>query len=703
LSSAVIDFDQRREYHHFVRGGISLDCMQGGIVRYEKGNYFRMLAVPLLIIGLAAFGNSQDQKQKVLRHDAAAVVKLVPVRVLDAEGRPVRGLTKKDFVLFDNGEPKTITEYEVHESRETRVAPEESRSAVAPAREDSSRKFFFVLDMQGSDLFGNRDAKRVVLEFVEDNLEPGDEAGVMTFGADTGLVLRQYLTSDLTKIKKAIKRSIEMGGGGGGGWETNSAGGRGSAQAGLRIDKAVPDESASDTAPFGYGGEGIQIELPSGPPPGTRRSKADFDRSMSELAKAMRYVPGSKSIVYFSMRTPGKDVGRLFAAANATIFAVNTNSVSPRGPGLIRKRKEEQGAALKNFAEASGGHYFSDVKDAKTIAADIEALSGTYYVLGYYISPSWDGKLHEIKVTVHRPDLKVLAQEGYNDPKPFAELSALEKNLQLFGMVLSDEPVGADAFDLPARVLCGSAMKEATAAVLLKLTVDERTGVPPGTTEIFVFIFDGDHKIVLGERAELDTRPLAQKSLFPYLLVQLQPGEYECRVAARDMETGQSAVSRMPFSVPAPGSRPGISLSSPLLLVPSGKPEFVRMSRPAKKGQEPASILRFYPYLPVRCSPLLEDLPEDAEQIWVLLPLKFGTGQPAEADLDVRLTRAADRKDIPVDWSVVDTRHFEPDMVFFLIKIDVRRLGSGRYLLDFQAADPSSGARTSAAAALVKK
>jgi hypothetical protein len=34
---------------------------------------------------------------------------------------------------------------------------------------------------------------------------------------------------------------------------------------------------------------------------------------------------------------------------------------------------------------------------------------------------------------------------------------------------------------------------------------------------------------------------------------------------------------------------------------------------------------------------------------------------------------------------------------------DVRRLGSGRYLLDFQAADPSSGARTSAAAALVKK
>ena len=680
---------------------------------YEKGKpyprgtfstrkvYARLLVAPLLIIGLAAFGGSQDQRQKVLRHDAAAVVKLVPVRVLDAEGRPVRGLTVKEFFLFDNGESKTITEFEVHESRKIRVVPEDSQPAAEPVREDSSRKFFFVLDMQGSDMFGNRDAKKAVLEFVEDNLEPGDEASVMTFGAYTGLVLRQYLTSDLTKIKKAIRRSIEMGGGSGGWGETSFAGGRGSAQAG-GANTALLDERASDTAPFGYGGEGIGIEVPSGPLKAAR-SKADFDRSMSELATAMRYVPGSKSIVYFSMRTPGKDVGRLFAAANATIFAVNTNSVSPSGPGLIRKQKGQQGDSLRNFAEASGGHYFSEVKDAKTIAADIEALSGNYYVLGYYISPSWDGRLHEIKVTVDRPDLKVLAQEGYNDPKPFAELSDLEKNLQLFGMVLSDEPVGTDALDLPARVLCGSAMKEANAAVLLKLTVDERTGVPPGKTEIFVFIFDGDHKIVLGERAELDTIPLAQKSLFPYLLTRLQPGEYECRVAARDMETGQSAASRVPFSVPAPGSRPGISLSSPLLLVPSGKAEFVRMSRPVKKGQEPASILRFYPYLPVRCVPLLEDLPEDAEQIGVLLPLKSGTGQPAAADLDVRLIRAADKKDIPVDWSVVDTQRLEPDMVFFLIKIDVRRLGSGSYLLDFQAVDPSSGARTSAASALVKR
>jgi VWFA-related protein len=661
-----------------------------------------MLAALILTMGLATFSNPQDQKQKILRHDAAAVVKLVPVRILNAEGGPVRGLTRQDFVLFDNGEIKKITEFEVHESRENRAASVELQSAGEPAQSASKRKFFFVLDMQGSDLFGNRDAKKAVLQFVDNNLELGDEAGVLTFGAQTGLLLRQYLTSDLTKIKKAISRSIEMPGGTGRleGTAITTSQGRAQERAASEIGA---EEYASDTMPFGYGDNGIGVEAPAGLPPGTARTRTDFDRSMSELAKAMGYVPGSKNVVYFSTRTPGKAVGRLFAAANATVFTVNTNSVSTKGPGLQKKRKEQQGEALKDLAETSGGCYFSDVKDAKKIAADIEALSSNYYVLGYYINPSWDGRQHEIKVTVQRPDLKVLVQESYNDPKPFAELSDLEKKLQLFDMLLSDAPVGTDVLDLPVRVLDGPAMKEANAVALMKLTVDERTGVPPGTTEIFVFLFDGDHKIVLGERAKLDTRALAHKTLFPYFLVQLPPGEYECRVAARDMDTGQSVASRTPFSVPASGRRHASSLSSPLLLIPSGKAEFVRMSRPLKKGKKPASILRFYPYLPVRCAPLLEDIPEDAEQIWALLPLKSGTGQPAKTDLDVRLIRTVDRKNIAFDWSVLDTRRLEPDMTFFLIRIDVRHLGSGRYLLEFQVVDPSSGGNTSTASALVKK
>jgi VWFA-related protein len=552
--------------------------------------------------------------------------------------------------------------------------------------------------MQRSDLFGTRDAKNAVLAFVKDNLRPGDEASVMTFGAITGLVLRQYLTSDVAKIESAIKRSIEMAGASGilrrqsfpGDVENVGSTGRMS-------------QVTISTTPFGYDEEGLSLETPPGRPPGSDRSKADFDRSMSELATAMRFIPGSKSVVYFSTRVPGPEVGRLFAEASATVFAVNTNSVRPGGPARIRKLKDEQGEALRAFSESSGGSYFADLRDARKLAADIEILSGSYYVLGYYVTPSWDGRQHAIAVTVRRPDVEVLAQAGYSDPKPYAALSDLEKKLQLFDLLLSDEPVGTETLDLPVRVLCGSATEEVNAAVLMKLAVDERTGIPPGVADLYMLIFDAGHKIILAERGELDSRTFGQHTLYPYLLTKLPPGDYECRVAARDKDTGFALSARAPFSVPAPAGTRKCALASPLLLVQSEKPEFVRMSRPPKKGREPVSILDFYPYLPQYCVPLLENLTADTGQVAVLLPFKSGGSRPSAADVQVKLVDVVGGGDIPVEWAVLDCQRREPDLTFFLIRIDVHRLGPGGFRLDFQAADPSSGGISSASAALVKK
>jgi len=695
--------------------------------RKSTGHAFLWL-FSFLTMSYAASDARQNQTQKMPWHDAAAVVKLVPVRVLDAEGRPVRGLRKEDFVLRDNDELKTITEFEVHASVETPAAAEPARSAEPKIQQEINRKIFFVLDMQAGDMYGNRDAKKAVLEFAESRLKPGDEASVMTFGALTGLVLRQYLTSDLTKIKKAIQRSIEMGGGGGedigatpgGVVEAGQAddavegrGGAGQALAGGGEEgpagggrQIVTRGSGFDESPLG-GRTGIQLDTAGG---GffarAARSKADFDMSMSELAKAMKYVSGAKSVVYFSTRTPGKDVGRLFAESNTTVYTVNINSVPAQGGGAYagktREAKKRQSEALTSFAEASGGHYFADVKEAKTIAREIETLSSNYYVLGYYINQAWDGRTHRIKVEVKQPGLRVLAQEGYNDPKPYAQLSELEKKLQLFDLVLSDKPVATEALDFPARVLFGSTLKEANTVVLLGWFVDEKIGVPPGNTEIYTFIFDKEHKIVVAERGEMNSATLAQKTLFPYLLAKLPPGGYECRVLARNMETGQSAASRLPFDIPAPASA-RISLSAPLLLVPGKKAEFIRMARPNSKEKQPPSIIRFYPFLPTRCAPLLGELPPGADKIWALLPLVYGTGLRPEADLKINLARADLGEEISIDWGVIDSKRAEPATEFILIGIAVPGLDPGAYRLEFSATDVETGAKASVTATFHKK
>ncbi len=672
------------------------------------------LVVSTLILSLAASDAPQNKTQQPpLRHDAAAVIKLVPVRVLDAEGKPVRRLKKESFVLHDNGELKTITEFEVYESSETRLA---AAAADAQMRPEAKRRFFFVLDMQASDLFGNRDSKNAVLEYVRNQLKAGDEACVMTFGTLTGLVLRQFLTSDQDKINKAISRSIEMGAAGGGGpvlalgkevdfVESRAAGRQltigNEAERESGVGKmAAAEAGGSGETPFA-GGSGIQFDtLGGGAYARAARTKADFDVSMKELAQAMRYIAGTKSVVYFSTRIPGKDVSRLFAEANATIYAVNTNSGA--GSSRMKEIKEKQGEALKDFAETSGGHYFADVKDAKTIAREVENLSGNYYVLGYYISPSWDGRLHQIKVDVNQPGVRVLAQAGYNDPKPFAGQSDLEKKLQLFDLALSDKPTSTEALELPLEILIASTMKEANMALLMKITVDEKTGVPPGKTEIFTFIFDKEHKILLAERGEMDTAPYARKTLFPYLLTKLQPGEYEVRVMARDMGTGQSAASRLSFTVPLRAAD-RISLFSPFLLVPGTKPEFVRMSRSAKKENEPMSIIGFYPFLPTNSMPIVNDLPPDADKVLALLPLDYGTGEPAETDLAVKLVRADGGEEIPIDWGLIDTKKSDAGKDFLLIGIILSDLKPGAYRLEFSLKDAKSGAKISSEARLVKK
>ncbi len=699
----------------------------------ETGVFFWIALI--LVSYLAAFAARQNQTQKVVRHDAAAVIKLVPVRVLDADGKPVRGLRKEDFILYDNKVVQKITEFEVHESS---VSPNLEQAAEAAGRQvlaELNRKYFFVLDMQGSDRFGNRDAKKAVLEFVESQLKPGDEASVLTFGAFTGLILKQYLTSDLDKIEKAIQRSIEMGGGasgsaglgvisGGGleggseaGQEAEAVGGRGGA--GRAMKGGEPEGQIgggralgmkgreTDDTPFGSG-TGILLDTAGG---GwlarAARTKADFDTSMAELAKAMKYVSGSKSVVYFSTRTPGKEVATLFAEANATIYSVNTNSVPPKGGGLgasqKRAMKERQGDALKSFAAASGGHYFADVKDASTIAADIEILSGNYYVLGYYIKPSWDGRSHEIKVEVRQPDLKVLAQKGFNNPKPYAQLSDLEKKLQLFDLALSDKPAATEALGLPLQVLFGSAMKDVNAAVLMGLEVDERAGLPPEKAEIYTFIFDSDSKIVLAERGEMDLTPHARKTLFPYLLTSLQPGDYECRAVARGIETGQAATARLSFSLPEPAATSGVALFSPLLLVPGIKPEFVRMARLNKKEKETASIIRFYPFLPDNCSPLLQELPPGAKKILALLPFVLRGEQTSESGFDTRLIDEADGEEISVNWGIIDSKTTPSGMDYLLIGIGLPDLGTGIYCLEFSVTDEKSGAKTSVTSQFVKK
>jgi VWFA-related protein len=653
---------------------------------------------------------SRGSLPQQLRHDAAAIIKLVPVRVLDSNSRPVRGLNKEDFVLYDNGRPQVITEFEVHEPLRDKIMFK-SEVVRPEIQQEVNRKYFFVLDMQGSGRIGNQKAKEVVLAFASSHLQPGDQVCLLTFGAFTGLVLRQYLTADMDKIAKALDKSIEMGSVvkmplteeieipsdnvddiaerlGGRSESTTEARG----EANTIVDRPVRGEQGFPT----------RIVAPSWGSLG--RSWADFDMSMSELAKAFAYIQGSKTVVYFSTRIPSRGVSSLFAEANATVYAVNTNSVPPSGGGAYasrqRRQKEIQGQALTAFAEASGGRYFAEVADADTIAREVAELSGFYYVLGYYISPSWDGRVHHIRVEVVTPGLRVLVQSGYNDPKPFDEWTDIEKRLHLFNLALSDQPVETEALDLPLKVLTGLAETGTNTVILMKLQVDERTSLPPGRTEVYAFVVNQDCRVVTTWRGELDTASITTKMLYPYIATRLSPGRYECRAVFREMNTGRSAAARHSFVVPEPPvEKRGPSIFAPPLLLEETTGEFVRLAKPGSKSRPEESLLSFYPFWPRNCFPLFGA--SERGEVRALLQILATDAVVQEENVTIELIDEEGGEPMPLEWYMIDCRIAENRVIQCLLEIMVKN--KGQFRIKFTVTDESTKAEDVAVISCLKR
>jgi len=275
-------------------------------MRYSIRIYSIMAVfVGFLSVSLISGQSKKTQEQRVLQHDAAAVIKLVAVRVLNQDGRPVTDLQREDFILYDNGKKKVITEFEVHTLSEAGMEVRSSGQAsdLTDVEKGMNRRLFIFLDIQGSDVNGMANAKQAALHFVDSQLRPGDEVGILGFSPMRGFFIQEYLTTDHKKIRKAIERTKDI--------EVKPSAGFIS---GIEFDDKVPvkerdsgEESSVDTGVENKargtvargGGNTISI-------PGSRIfHRRDFTPRMFDLAQALKYIPGNKSLIFFTSRNLG--------------------------------------------------------------------------------------------------------------------------------------------------------------------------------------------------------------------------------------------------------------------------------------------------------------------------------------------------------------------------------------------------------------
>jgi len=382
----------------------------------------RFTATALLTFHISAPGVApQTPARKELQHEVSVAVKLIQVFVLDKQDQPITDLTKDDFVVYDNGSRQVITEFEIH------LLPKEIRDEVLADTQPSSpraippqlsRKFFFVFDLDRITLGGYKEAKEAALYFLDTQVLPGDQVGLSTYSVLRGMTLCESLTDDHRTVRDKLEKFREVLGRPGGGpslW-------------GMRAEAMSDMRSQTGFAVTGLTreiyGEAARQRNPE--VDWHEMKNLDFVQQMEEMAKSLRMVPGFKNIILFSNGFPRflyegetffqKNFDRMaqeFATANSPVHTINTEG----GRQYSRSIGSRGDSSLKNLSQSSGGRHFHNVKQHESIARELQAMTGNYYVLGYYAKEKTDGKYHKIKVEVKRAGCRVLTQNGYFNPQ----------------------------------------------------------------------------------------------------------------------------------------------------------------------------------------------------------------------------------------------------------------------------------------------
>ena len=655
----------------------------------------------------------QNKEQQDLQHEVTVVLKLVQVFVVDEKGNPVTDLTIDDFILYDNKELRKITDFEKHLLfRPAEKVDEKAKEAERPAPEKEpskssrmNRKFFLILDLQRNSPKGVKASKEAAIHFLDTQIQPTDEVGVLSFSEITGLDLHQYLTTDHDKVREAIhkiKRGIQGGGSGSGSGSSSSKGGISP----LHKEQAQAEKEA------GLGQEGgITSQIPQlihpVVDPGwghVGRDSLDFTKEIKEMAKALRYIPGYKNIIFFSMgfaremfrdeSTPFfegfEEMGKELATSSCPVYTINPVGQESRFAG-----KEAMGEYSLNFlSEMSGGKYFEDVSHYETIAQEIQNITSNYYVLGYYIDEKWDGEFHEIEVQVKREGCIVYAQGGFYNPQPFTELSDFDKQLHLIDLALSEDPYFQQPVRIPLLALPCSDKKKSNLVLLSELNLDEIQELIKQKTEMITLVINEENMIADSSQGEINFSKIPQKTIFHYSISSLSPGEYQCRLVIRNLNTGKGAVGSASVILPEP-LESGIKLSPPLLLIPEKEGFYLRASKVMEEEvqTEPVSLINIYPYLSNKYSPLVQDLEQEKTRLLGMLRCSIAEIEEPNIEISIYLNQHSTEKKDLLPFSIISSeRDGETDIL--LIEIELPDLGPGGYSLEFMAREATTGSES---------
>ncbi|MCX8161361.1 MAG: VWA domain-containing protein [Candidatus Saccharicenans sp.] len=699
----------------------------------KKGFYlfcFGAVAVfGLLILGQvlltqpAQAGPQEQQVPKELqikpRHEVTVAVKLVQVYVTDKSGQPAGDLTADDFEIYDNNKLVPVLHFEKHFA-------EELAAALPAARPALNRKFFLFFDLAFTDARGLMRAKNAALKFMEKSLLPTDEISLVTYTALRGLTLHEYMTRDHARVRNIIES-----------FGLKSITGRAENLSNFFYSDmlmSLQGDEVQTTPEDSFFTD--QARLQTGQMLDTTRRQGYVDQARfyldawNNLAKVLRTVPGYKNIVLFSAglakqllfgKTGGAVVGdwstpeqlaaqmaeydaaqadtglrsdfsRLLKElknSNCAVFTVDISRVNKEmdvegGGGATPGARELDGAdSLKQLASETGGRFYANTVNPENAMEEIVNTTKNFYILGFKVDESWDGKYHKVKVKIKKKGYNVYSQAGYFNPKPFKEYNNFERLLHLIEAALTEEPWPYVPVEIP---VAGFSLVEKGWPMVLsfaRASGEDLAEVFGPKTEAYLLIFNekGELALIKKFKAVVSEKDKKENDAFlPSFLLPVKPGKYECALVMRNLDTGRTARGRAAFEVPA--QLPVMPYLDPPLLL-----RLDDRAREINAGGEP-TLASIYGYNPGTYSAVAGKVPPETRKLYAALRLACSAGWEDGLTVSAELSGNGGEPGRSLPVAILEKKR-EGQLVKLLLELETGEIGAGNYAVTFIVSGPS--------------
>jgi VWFA-related protein len=572
------------------------------------------LAVMALAVPAAPYLSAQDATQVTSTPQGGFTLKvnndlvLTNVVARDAKtGELVKGLTKSDFTVFENGKQQSIDTFDfesvdmatpLNEATVSGLAAgptiNAGSKAVVVAKPADLRNhrlivmFFDLTSMQPEDLNRSVDAAQA---FLKSKMQPADLVALVSLG-DT-----LNVDQDFTADKNAL---------------INEVGAYNGAESqGFQAGATANTNQVEDTT--GY------------TPDESEYNDVNTDRELFALravSQSLSKIDEKKSLLYFSggiSRDGIENQASLRAAINAAvranlaIYSVDTRGLQAIGPlgdastGSLRGNGAYNGSALTNnmntnfasqevmatLSSDTGGKAFFDSNDFAPAFAQVQRDTSAYYAVGFHsTNPARDGKYRKLTFKINKPGIKLEFRPGYYAPADFQHSGKEDREQELNDELASDLPATDIAVYLDAMHF---RLDENRYFMPVSLLV-------PGSQIPFVKGGDKDKATldIIGEVIDEVKRPIGrvretvklnldptlnarQKNIQYTTSFNLPPGKYELKFVVRENQTGRMGSFEADVTLPDMKKAP-LKMSSIVLSA---------MREPSKKtGKEVDPLVR---------------------------------------------------------------------------------------------------------------